>query len=164
MPIAEKMYSVLYEGLRPQEALTDLMERKLKGRVMGFFNLFGNKKERKNRRIFEKIKQAVRQTQENFTERIQDLVDGTKGNRSATCSDELEAIMIGADIGVTTTNEILDSIRDQVSRKTLQDPASCAPPSRRSCGRFSTSTTQPPKQIDRRRTVCHPHGRRQWCR
>lgn len=30
MPIAEKMYSVLYEGLRPQEALADLMERKLK--------------------------------------------------------------------------------------------------------------------------------------
>ena len=36
--------------------------------------------------------------------------------------DELEAIMIGADIGVATTNEILESIRDQVSRKTLQDP------------------------------------------
>jgi len=30
MPIAEKMHAVLYEGLRPQEALTDLMERKLK--------------------------------------------------------------------------------------------------------------------------------------
>jgi glycerol-3-phosphate dehydrogenase (NAD(P)+) len=30
MPIAEKMYAVLYEGLRPQEAITDLMERKLK--------------------------------------------------------------------------------------------------------------------------------------
>ena len=30
MPIAEKMYAVLYEGLQPQEALTDLMERKLK--------------------------------------------------------------------------------------------------------------------------------------
>lgn len=30
MPIVEKMYAVLYEGLRPQEALTDLMERKLK--------------------------------------------------------------------------------------------------------------------------------------
>ena len=30
MPIAEKMYSVLHEGLRPQEALADLMERKLK--------------------------------------------------------------------------------------------------------------------------------------
>jgi glycerol-3-phosphate dehydrogenase (NAD(P)+) len=30
MPIAQKMYAVLYEGLRPHEALTDLMERKLK--------------------------------------------------------------------------------------------------------------------------------------
>ena len=30
MPIVEKMYAVLYDGLRPQEALTDLMERKLK--------------------------------------------------------------------------------------------------------------------------------------
>jgi len=30
--------------------------------------------------------------------------------------------MIGADIGVTTTNDILKSIRDQVSRRTLQDP------------------------------------------
>lgn len=30
MPIAEKMYSVLYEGLRVQDAINDLMERKLK--------------------------------------------------------------------------------------------------------------------------------------
>jgi fused signal recognition particle receptor len=36
--------------------------------------------------------------------------------------DELEAIMIGADIGVGTTTEILNSIRDQVSRQVLQDP------------------------------------------
>jgi glycerol-3-phosphate dehydrogenase (NAD(P)+) len=30
MPIAEKMYSVLYQGLKPQDAIGDLMERKLK--------------------------------------------------------------------------------------------------------------------------------------
>ena len=30
MPIAEKMYSVLYEGLHPEDAISDLMERKLK--------------------------------------------------------------------------------------------------------------------------------------
>lgn len=30
MPIAEKMYAVLYEGLRVQDAINDLMERKLK--------------------------------------------------------------------------------------------------------------------------------------
>jgi glycerol-3-phosphate dehydrogenase (NAD(P)+) len=30
MPIVEKMHAVLYEGLRPEEGLADLMERKLK--------------------------------------------------------------------------------------------------------------------------------------
>ena len=30
MPIAEKIYSVLYEGLKPRDAISDLMERKLK--------------------------------------------------------------------------------------------------------------------------------------
>ena len=30
MPIAEKMYSVLYEGLQPQDAISDLLERRLK--------------------------------------------------------------------------------------------------------------------------------------
>jgi glycerol-3-phosphate dehydrogenase (NAD(P)+) len=30
MPITEKMYAVLYEGLKPQDAINDLMERKLK--------------------------------------------------------------------------------------------------------------------------------------
>jgi glycerol-3-phosphate dehydrogenase (NAD(P)+) len=30
MPIVEKMYSVLYEGLKPQDAINDLMERKLR--------------------------------------------------------------------------------------------------------------------------------------
>ena len=30
MPIVEKMYAVLYEALQPQEAINDLMERKLR--------------------------------------------------------------------------------------------------------------------------------------
>ena len=30
MPIAEKMYAVLHEGLKPQDAIDDLMDRKLK--------------------------------------------------------------------------------------------------------------------------------------
>ena len=89
---------------------------------MGFFNLFGNKTDTKEPTVFEKIKQAVRQTQENFTEKVQDLVVGRK-EIDPDMLDELEAIMIGADIGVTTTEEILDSIRDQVTRKTLEDPA-----------------------------------------
>ena len=86
---------------------------------MEFITLFGTPK-KKEPSVFEKIKQAVKQTQENFTERIQDLVEGKK-EINPEMLDELEAIMIGADIGVATTTEILNSIRDQVSRKTLQD-------------------------------------------
>jgi fused signal recognition particle receptor len=92
---------------------------------MGFFNLFGSKKDKAEKSepgVFEKIKQAVQKTQENFTEKMQDLVIGRK-EIDPEMLEELEAIMIGADIGVGTTSEILDSIRDQVSRKTLQDPA-----------------------------------------
>jgi fused signal recognition particle receptor len=98
---------------------------------MGFFNLFGSKKEKTGQAeqpeqtepgVFEKIRQAVRQTQENFTERMQDLVVGRK-EIDPEMLEELEAIMIGADIGVGTTAEILDSIRDQESRRTLEDPA-----------------------------------------
>ena len=92
---------------------------------MSFFNLFGNKKDKEEKTepgVFEKIRQAVQKTQENFTERMQDLVIGRK-EIDPEMLEELEAIMIGADIGVGTTGEILESIRDQVSRKTLEDPA-----------------------------------------
>jgi len=87
--------------------------------IMEFITLFGTPKREPT--VFEKIKEAVKQTKENFTEQIQDLVQGEK-EINAGMLEELEAIMIGADIGVTTTNDILKSIRDQVSRRTLQDP------------------------------------------
>src|SRR5205085_3591931 len=88
---------------------------------MEFITLFGTPK-KKEPTVFEKIKEAVKQTKENFTEQIQDLVEGQK-EISPEMLDQLEAIMISADIGVTTTNEILKSIKDQMSRKSLQDPA-----------------------------------------
>jgi len=87
---------------------------------MEFISLFGTPK-KKEPTVFEKIKAAVQQTKENFTEQIQDLVEGQK-EIDADMLEQLEAIMIGADIGVATTNEILKAIKDRLSRKTLQDP------------------------------------------
>src|SRR5215813_9522420 len=87
---------------------------------MEFITLFGPPK-KKEPTVFEKIKEAVKQTKENFTEQIQELVEGQK-EIDAGMLDQLEAIMIGADIGVATTNDILKAIKDRMSRKTLQDP------------------------------------------
>src|SRR5206468_6854675 len=70
---------------------------------MEFISLFGTPKREPT--VFEKIKEAVKQTKANFTEQIQDLVEGKK-EIDPDMLDDLEAIMIGADIGVATTNEI----------------------------------------------------------
>jgi fused signal recognition particle receptor len=71
--------------------------------------------------FLDRIKTAVMPTYRNFTERIQDLVEG-KREIDPAMLDELEAIMIGADIGVATTTEVLDIIRDRISRQSLSDP------------------------------------------
>jgi fused signal recognition particle receptor len=111
---------------------------------MEFITLFGTPK--KEPTVFEKIKQAVTQTKENFTERIQDLVEGEKAIDSAML-DELEAIMIGADIGVATTNEVLESIRDQVSRQTLRDPNQLRSAIKEELRRILRVNYTPPAQI-----------------
>ena len=112
---------------------------------MEFITLFGTPK-KKEPTVFEKIKEAVRQTQENFTERIQDLVEGKK-EIDPEMLDELEAIMIGADIGVTTTTEILDSIRDQMSRKTLQDPQQLRTAVKDAVMKILSVNYTPPKEV-----------------
>src|SRR5687767_5900477 len=111
---------------------------------MEFITLFGTPKEKKPT-VLEKIREAVRQTQENFTERMQDLVEGRK-EIDPEMLDELESIMIGADVGVQTTAEILDKIRDQVSRKTLQDPKELRTTVKAELRRILSVNYTPPKQ------------------
>jgi fused signal recognition particle receptor len=113
---------------------------------MEFITLFGPPK-KKEPSVVEKIKQAVTQTKENFTERIQDLVEGQKEIDRAML-DELEAIMIGADIGVNTTAEILNSIRDQVSRKTLKDPAELKTAVKKELQRILSVNYRQPVQLE----------------
>ena len=113
---------------------------------MEFITLFGPPK-KKEPTVFDKIKQAVAKTKENFTEQIQDLVQGKK-EIDAELLDDLEAIMIGADIGVTTTNQILASIREQVSRKTLQDPAQLRTAIKEELRKILNLNYTPPRQIE----------------
>jgi fused signal recognition particle receptor len=111
-----------------------------------FITLFGPPK-KKEPSVLEKIKDAVAQTKENFTERIQDLVQGRK-EIDADMLEELEAIMIGADIGVTTTNQIIDAIREQVSRKTLQDPSELRGAIKEELRKILNVNYKPPKEVE----------------
>jgi len=112
---------------------------------MEFISLFGTPR-KKEPTVFEKIKEAVKQTKENFTEQIQILVEGEK-EISPAMLEHLEAIMIGADIGVSTTNDILKSIKDRMSRKMLQDPKELRGALKEELRKILTVNYVPPKQV-----------------
>jgi fused signal recognition particle receptor len=112
---------------------------------MEFITLFGTPK-KKEPTVFEKIRAAVKQTKENFTEQIQDLVEGQK-EIDAGMLEQLEAIMIGADIGVATTNDILKTIKDRMSRKMLQDPRELRGAIKEELRKILTVNYTPPKEI-----------------
>jgi fused signal recognition particle receptor len=70
--------------------------------------------------LLEKLKSGVQKTREGLVSRIEDVISGRK-QIDADLLEELESTLIGADIGVTTTNEILDRIRERVDRKLVGD-------------------------------------------
>src|SRR5256885_3084307 len=66
------------------------------------------------------MKQAVTRTRENLSERIDDIVSFNKEIDRNTL-DELEATLISADLGTTTTHEVLQKLRDKADRKQIKD-------------------------------------------
>ncbi|HKW97955.1 MAG TPA: signal recognition particle-docking protein FtsY [Bryobacteraceae bacterium] len=70
--------------------------------------------------LLEKLKSGVEKTRAGLVSRLEDAIAGKK-EIDAELLDELEYTLIGADIGVKTTNEILESIRQQVDRRMLGD-------------------------------------------
>ena len=70
--------------------------------------------------LADKLKQAVTATRETLTERIEAVV-GVKRQIDAQVLDELEEALIGADLGVQTSLDIIEKARQQVSRKQLND-------------------------------------------
>ena len=70
--------------------------------------------------LLEKLKSGVQKTRDGLVSRIEDAVSGKK-EIDADLLEELEYTLIGADIGVATTEEILDRIRERVDRKLVGD-------------------------------------------
>lgn len=72
--------------------------------------------------LLEKLKSGVQKTRDGLVSRLEDVISGRK-QIDADLLDELEYTLISADIGVATTNEILDRIRERVDRKLVGDAA-----------------------------------------
>ena len=82
--------------------------------------LFGSLEQKPG--FFDRMKQAVTRTRENLTERIDEIVAFNKEIDRNTL-DELEATLIAADLGTTTTHEVLEKLRDKADRKQIKDVA-----------------------------------------
>ena len=82
--------------------------------------LFGSLEESQKPSFFDRLKEAVTRTRENLTERIEEVVSFGKEIDRRTL-DDLEATLIGADLGTTTTREILGKLRDKADRKQIQN-------------------------------------------
>jgi fused signal recognition particle receptor len=86
--------------------------------------LFGNTEEEepKKKGFFDRMKQAVTRTRENLSERIDEVVSfSTEIDRNTL--DDLEATLIGADLGTKTTEQLLASLREKADRKQIADVA-----------------------------------------
>lgn len=80
--------------------------------------LFGSTEKKPG--FFDRMKEAVTRTRENLTERIEEAVAFSKEIDRSTL-DDLEATLIGADLGTTTTHEVLEKLRDKADRKQIKN-------------------------------------------
>src|ERR1700737_869021 len=82
--------------------------------------LFGSLDEEQKPSFLERMKEAVTRTRENLSERIEEVVSFSKEIDRAT-RDDLEGTLLGADLGTTTTHEVLEKLREKADRKQIKN-------------------------------------------
>src|SRR5215469_15804659 len=70
--------------------------------------------------LLERLKAGIQKTRAGLIEKIEDAVSGRK-EIDADVLEELEYALVTADIGAKTSSEILERIRQQVSRHAVGD-------------------------------------------
>jgi fused signal recognition particle receptor len=82
--------------------------------------LFGSLDQEQKPSFLDRMKQAVTRTRENLAERIEAVASiGKEIDRNTL--DDLEATLISADLGVTTTQSVLGHLREKADRKQIKD-------------------------------------------
>lgn len=71
--------------------------------------------------FFQRLKTAIQGTRDNLLQKMEEVIQGKK-EISPEMLDELEAVLIGADIGVTIAGQIIEKVKNSVDRKLLNDP------------------------------------------
>jgi fused signal recognition particle receptor len=81
--------------------------------------LFGSLDEQQKPIFLDRMKEAVTRTRENLSERIEEVVSFGKEIDQSTL-DDLEGILLSADLGSSTTHEILGKLREKANYKQIK--------------------------------------------
>jgi fused signal recognition particle receptor len=88
---------------------------------MSFFKKLKEKITRQADSVTEKFKQGLSKTRDSFAGRVNDLIARYR-KVDEEFFEELEEILISADVGVTTVMDLIDELKMEVKRRNIQNP------------------------------------------
>lgn len=88
---------------------------------MSFFKKLKESISQQTAFVAEKFKEGLAKTRENFTERVNELVARYR-KVDEEFFEELEEILIAADVGFNTVMELIDQLKFEVKKRGIQDP------------------------------------------
>ena len=80
-----------------------------------------HKEKEKDKRFFERLRQGLSRTRSGLTGRLDQVIFGSKEINDVLL-EELEEILFTADLGVVTTQELIQMVQSGVARKELDNP------------------------------------------
>ena len=89
-------------------------------------SIFGTTEKEKKPGLFDRLKQAVASTKAQLVERIEEISQ-SKPTLDESVLESLEATLITADLGVNTTQEVLDGLRLQIKQGNLRETSQLRP-------------------------------------
>ena len=88
---------------------------------MSFFKKLKEKLTTSTQEVSQKFTEGLTKTRDGFASAVNDLVYRFR-EVDEDCFDELEDLLIQADVGVTTTMDLVEDLKEEVKRRNLKDP------------------------------------------
>ncbi|MFY4773858.1 signal recognition particle-docking protein FtsY [Metabacillus sp. RGM 3146] len=88
---------------------------------MSFFKKLKESITKQTDSVSSKFRDGLTKTRTNFSERVNDLVSRYR-KVDEDFFEELEEVLIGADVGFDTVMQLIDELKNEVKRKNIQDP------------------------------------------
>ncbi len=93
---------------------------------LNFFKKLKEKITKQTETVTEKFKEGLTKTRDTFVGKMNDLVKNYR-RVDEEFFEELEEILIGADVGVTTVMELIDDLKDEARRRNIKDSVQLQP-------------------------------------